>query len=284
METLVSGNDSIGEDLLAEEVLGRAMDALREALPLEADRRALETLEPEARPAVESLEMALSLETADDIRSLGHHESLAMFSLLGRRAARLDVSVMVAHRLVPAILDAFETERTVAPGVREGLVLASLDGYVRGREERLRETLAEKAAKALPSARLADGVHLLVLAGDHEAEVLTERVEAFGRELHKGDARACVVELSGLQSPDARRAAAVLAADESARMLGVVCVFAGVGEAWRSAIAEAGVEHDEAVFHPKLQDALATALRAAGLSLSRPGPLGRLLRRRATDR
>ena len=264
-----------------ESILTRAMSALRAAAP-GADPEAFAVLEPEARPAVESLDMALCLDTARDIRSLGHHESLAMFALLGRRAASLNISVPVAHRLAPAILDAFE--RPVAPEVREGLVLACLDGFVRGREERVREERAARAAGALPSGEIVEGVRLLVLAGEHEADALTLRIEEFGRELMRTDARACVVDVSTLLDPDLRRAAALAAVEETARMLGVTCSYAGVGEGWGAAFEEAGIDRGHESFHESLADAVRASLRAAGLTIHRPGPLGRLLRRRATDR
>lgn len=266
----------------AERILARALATLRAGLPFDPDPSLLETIESEARPAVASLDMALSLDTADDIRSLGHHESLAMFSLLGRRLARVGASVLVAQRVAPSLLDAFEPAPRAS--VREGLELACLEGFVLGREEQVATEHAERAARAMPSARVADGVHLLVLAGLHESEVLTERIEAFGRELHRGDARACVVELSTLMEPSPRRASAILAAEETARMLGAPCYFGGVRAPWREAFAEAGVAPDHEALHPTLESALAAAFDAAGLALSRPGPLGRLLRRRATDR
>jgi len=268
----------------AEATLARAIERLRERLPFEADRALVETIELEARPAVESLDMALSLDTADDIRSLGHHESLAMFSLLGRRLARLGASVLLAHRIAPTLLDAFASRAELSASVREGLELACLEGFVLGREEAVADEAAERAARAMPSGRVAEGVHLLVLAGLHEDEVLTERIEAFGRELHRGDAQSCVIELSTLEEPSPRRVSAVLAAEETSRMLGAPCFFAGVSQPWRDAFEEAGVEPEHDALHASLRDALAAAYRAAGLTLTRPGPLGRLLRRRVTDR
>jgi len=282
----VAGHSKTDEEerARAEAVLARAIEALREGLPFEADKALLENVAAEARPAVESLDMALRLDTADDIRSLGHHESLAMFSLLGRRLASTGGSVLMAQRIGPALLDAFGPERAVGMSVRDGLQLALLEGFVLGREEKVAEDAAVRAAKAMPSGRIAEGVHLLVLAGLHESEVLRERIEAFGRELHRGDARSCVVELSTLMEPNPRRACAVLAADETARMLGVPCFFGGVSQPWRDAFQEAGVDSAERALHATIEAALAAAFHAAGLALMRPGPLGRLLRRRASDR
>ncbi len=67
-------------------------------------------------------------------------------------------------------------------------------------------------------------------------------------------------------------------------MLGAHCSFAGVGDRWREAFVEAGVDGDHHALRPTLEEALGEAFRAAGLSLTKPGPLGRLLRRRASDR
>ena len=277
--------DVDGEDSArAEAILARAIGGLRDRLPFEADKALLETIEAEARPAVESLDMALSLDTADDIRSLGHHESLAMFSLLGRRLARIGASVVLAHRIAPTLLDAFAPERELSASVRDGLELACLEGFVLGREEKVADEAARTAAKAMPSGRVADGVHLLVLGGLHEAEVLTERIEEFGRELHRGDAQSCVIELSTLMEPNPRRASAVLAAEETSRMLGAPCFFGGVSAAWRTTFEEAGVDPEHESLHATIDGALTAAFRAAGLTLTRPGPLGRLLRRRVSDR
>ncbi|MBO6937206.1 MAG: hypothetical protein JJ863_19705 [Deltaproteobacteria bacterium] len=280
----MDGHSHRDDEARAEAILTRAMEQLRGRLPFEADQALVETIETEARPAVESLDMALSLDTADDIRSLGHHESLAMFSLLGRRLARIGASVLLAHRIAPTLLDAFASEGELSASVRDGLELACLEGFVLGREEQVADDAAQRAARAMPSGRVADGVHLLVLAGLHESEVLTERIEEFGRELHRGDAQSCVIEVSTLAEPSPRRASAVLAAEETARMLGAPCFFGGVSHAWREAFEEAGVDPEHGAIHATLESALAAAYRSAGLSLTRPGPIGRLLRRRASDR
>ena len=245
------------------------------------DEEALGRLEPEMRPAVEALEMALALDTAADVRSLGHHESLAMFCLLGRRAASLAITPMAAHQLAPAILKAFTPDRKIVAEVGRTLALACLEGYVAGREDELREALGREAGAHLPSHRVAEGVLLLTLCGRHDAERISERAQEFGRELHGADASACVVDIGALVEPDLRRAAAVLEVDAAARMLGGRCFYAGVDADWRAAFAEAGVveTRDLANFEEGLEPAMQRALAHAGWTLRRPSRLAKILRR-----
>ena len=62
-------------------------------------------------------------------------------------------------------------------------------------------------------------------------------------------------------------------------MLGVVCVFAGVGGAWTSAAGEAGLDLQHLRFADDFAAALRIGLDACGLELRPRAGLGEVLRR-----
>lgn len=252
---------------LAEAVLAGFAARYGERATFDVDRALCDELTAEARPAAESLCLALALDATGDALSLSHHESLTMVSLLGRRAAFLDARPTSAALLVPCLVAGFDDSGFALPATAlEALNSACLEGYVGGREESVREHAARRAAQALPSFPVAERVRALILTGVHDSEVLRERVEAFGRELHRSDAAACIVDLSALHEPSRRRAAAVLSTDEVSRMLGAQCVFSGVA-AWEECMRETGADFDLLVCETDFERALRVALRATGVSI-----------------
>lgn len=253
---------------IAEEVLERFEARYRQGVLFDVDRQLAADMRNEARPAVDALVHALTTGTTSDRISLGHHESLALVTLLARRAAVLGATPSGADRVVRALRQAFDDiERPVPREAIDALSLASLEGYVRGRDELAREAAQEEAAQSLVTVPLAPGLLALRLYGFHESEQLDTVVEEFARELHRRGAEVAIVDCSGLLKPGRRRAAALLAVDESARMLGVRCVFAGVSTQWQGAFQEAGADPALLDISEKYEDGLRVALAHLGWSL-----------------
>lgn len=253
---------------LAEEVLERFEARYREGVLFDVDRKLAADMRNEARPAVDALVHALTTGTTSDRESLGHHESLALVTLLARRAAVLGATPSGADRVVRALRQAFDDiERPVPKEAIDALSLASLEGYVRGRDELAREAAQQEAAQSLVTVPLAPGLLALRLYGSHESEQLDAVVEEFARELHRRGALVAIIDCSGLLKPGRRRAAALLSVDESARMLGVHCVFAGVSPEWQGAFQEAGADPALLDISEVYEDGLKLALSHLGWSL-----------------
>lgn len=250
------------------------------AVPFVEDRACAPELAREAAPVLHALLSSRSLGAPEDARALEHHEALALVLLLGRRAGALGVTPTAALALVRALSAALESVGSPV-GAEFTAVVAALvmEGYVAAREERLSNLSAAQAADALPTLRLAPKCLALVLSGEHEPERLRDVVDRFGRALFAADARACVVDLSGLRRPSAPLAAEAFAADVAARMLGVTCIFCGVSPAWLDAAKAARVPLEVLALEPTFEVALARALELAGYALKPEGRLRALFKR-----
>ena len=249
-------------------ILDAFLERFRAAVSFEVDRELADDLRNEARPAAQALHFATSMDTAHDETSLDHHEGMAMVSLLGRRAALRGATPMGALRLVPALLDALVT--TGAPEIPDDyasmLSVSCIEGFVRGREERLATQIAEEAARAIPTLRVSEGVLALVLAGDHEAAVLQHRGAELARELFATEGVGAVIDVSRLLHPDRSRGAAVLETIESIATIGAASAVSGMTETWREIMDELDGSKDVAFFE-HFDQALAHVLAANGHSI-----------------
>jgi len=264
--------DELAErERVVERVLARVGEQYAERTPFESDRGLAPEICAEARPAVQSLELALALETADDENSLDHHEGIAMTTLLGRRVALRGATPSAASAIVPAIAGGFEAEGTpLSPRFTEVLAVALFEGYVRGREERVREELAADALAALPTLVLSPRTRALILSGRHDAEDLEPVIEEFGRVLFRTEAVAGVVDLSGLQAPGRSLAAVVFSAQVNARTVGARCFFSGVDAAWEEAIVAADLDRADLEICESFGGAVERAIQLEGR-----GPIAR---------
>lgn len=186
------------DDADAERAAERVATRLRErasALPLRA--AFVEALGIEAIPAIHALIFAISTDRAEDATSLEHHETMAMVALLGRTFALEGTTPTAAHGVVPALLGALRDEGFAVPAtLDQPLSVVFLEGYVRGRDERLRIDLAKRALEHVVLLALGDRVGCVVVRGEHESEPLGERLEALAREAFALDLAAVVLDVS----------------------------------------------------------------------------------------
>lgn len=179
----------------------------------------------ESRPALESLLISSLSSSGDEgmMSSVEHHETLALWHLLGRRAAELTCSAAEGARFVEELFDAFEEDEPSerqAPGeevtssepvgapselARRALLGAYLEGFVLQREEIARGAHERSALDALRLRSIEEGVDLLILAGRFAHPALSERLEGFGRELFRRESQTLIVDLGGLDTPRLHR-------------------------------------------------------------------------------
>lgn len=260
----------------ADERLERFRARLAELVAFNDDRVLGEELEPEAMTVVDAIVEAIGDAPVPPIDGLELREALTLTSLLGRRAGLLDATVALALALAPAILHSVEIDvgrhldsfRTVA-----------IDGYVRAREERQIEIGGRRAADAIPAVELVRGCFVVFLRGLQEADELERVLDDLGRRLLDRDARALLVDAAGLRGPDRERAGQLFAVHATCVMLGVTCVYSGVGPQWRAVASERGTDLTDVRFADDLPHALDIVLDACDLEIRKPTRFRRVLER-----
>jgi anti-anti-sigma regulatory factor len=240
--------------------------------PFAHDRELAEDLAVESRPAIEAVLFAVRSDDAGGLLRDEHGESLAMITLLGRRAGVKGASPTAATNLVPAIAGGFEDAGVpLAPTVVTTLMSMCLEGYAAGRADVAERVLRDRMVGAQAVFEVVPKVHALVLSGEHDAETLIEVVEAFTKALHRSSAMAAIVDLSRIRDASAGAAAEIFSAHHAARAAGARAVFVGVTEPWRRAASVAHLSLDLVETADSFSAALDRVLPLAGYSLRRAG-------------
>ncbi len=262
----------------AEAILNRWAESLRAAGLVRPEW--VEEVIAEARPTVHSLLFASSLDTEGSPRDLQRHEAMAMATLFGRRVASLGMTPSVMMTLVPGLMGALEAEGVdVDRALVRELSSVCVEGFVRGREESVTAEGDARVAQTFTTLEPAPGVFALVLAGDPSPESIEEALESFARALFGAEAKVCMLEVSGLSVGSPRLARALFSIDETARMIGVRCLFSGASEQSRVEAQGAGLDLDALEFHQNFGDALRFALEC----MRAEGRRGRFFGRRLED-
>lgn len=262
----------------AEAILARWSAKVREGRLVREEW--LEELVAEARPTVHSLLYAASIESGDSPPDLQRHEALAMATLFGRRLAALGMTPTVMMTLIPLLLEALEAEAVARDeSLAVDLQTSCVEGFVRGREDRVAEEGDARVAATITRLELAPRVLAFFVAGDPTAEAIEAAVEDLGRALFAADAIACVVEVSSLAVESPRVARALFAVDETARIIGVRCIFDGVDERCRAEAERAGLDTS----HIETSESFGAALRTALETARSDGRKGRWFGRRLED-
>jgi hypothetical protein len=222
---------------------------------------ALSAIEAEVTPLLPLLtELPIEERSRGDFESFQFRECFTVLTLLGRRLALLDLTPSTAVQVVDLALSSIESaEQPSTDAFQRRARTAVVEGFVRGREERVSEDAQLRASRPVRPLRMDSNTFALIMSGVHEPSALSEHVDALGRAMLDADASIAIVELSQLGEPNRDRARAIFAADEVARMLGAVCIFSGVDPRWRSAAADARIHVDELQVVPTLAKALERA-------------------------
>lgn len=246
----------------ASPALERFAILLREARP-PTGGVVLEAVAAEAATVLALLaELPATERGSDRWESFAFRECFTALMLLGRRLALLDLTPTSALCVVELALRAADApDRGFAEGFARRAMGAAMEGFVMGREERVSNLAESLAAKPLKPLRLDDGVVALFVSGVHDATVLGECVDALGRMMLDAGAQTAIVDFAQLGEPTRERAAAMLAADEVARMLGGVCFFTGLDWRWKAAAQEARIALEALHVLPTVAEALADARR-----------------------
>jgi hypothetical protein len=227
---------------------------------------AREDLAAEVAPVLPLLTELQAIERASgDYESFQFRECFAVLSLLGRRLALLDLTPTAAIQVVGIALRSVEgNDESPSEDFRERAIAAAVEGFVRGREERVQQDAEARATKPIKPLRIDEAAFALIVSGLHEPAALSGCVDALGRAMLNAGVDVAIVDLTQLGEPNQDRAAAVFAADEVAKMLGGVCIFTGLDSRWSAAASDARIALDAIHVAPSLAAAIAAAREVSG--------------------
>jgi len=221
----------------------------------------LRAVEAEVAPVLPLLiELPVEERARGDFESFQFRECFTVLTLLGRRLALLDLTPTAAIQVVELALTAIDgPDQPTTGDFRQRARTAAVEGFVRGREERVAGDAETRASRPVRPLRVDGNTFALIISGVHEPAELSEHVDALGRAMLDGDAGVAIVDLSQLGEPNRDRARAIFGAEEVSRMLGAACIFSGVDPRWRSAATDARIHLDELQLVPTLAMALERA-------------------------
>ncbi|MBI2895714.1 MAG: hypothetical protein HYY06_19310 [Deltaproteobacteria bacterium] len=204
------------------------------------DREAVGVVHGESGAILEALGVASSGSAPDDLSDFSHREVIGLVVARSRQMAALGVTPGAAAAYVPTLASALGVGLEAR---LQGLLAVAMEAYVLARDERVVREAQDVLTERTPVIRIGDGLVACFLMGNPEPERVTRIVERLEREAFRAEARAILVDLGNMQT-DPEALSAAFGADEGAKMLGVRCVFTGVDERVRRAIAEAGLRID----------------------------------------
>lgn len=177
----------------------------------------------------------------------------------------------VAALAVTAPLAAWrDTLGTVAArSVADAVLPLLLDGYARAREDRARVEVQRVLGESSLVAAVAPGVVLAVAAGPLDADAARALCDRAGQLMLRCEARAVVLDLSGLHEPDAGALVELWGVTSSARMLGAHAVVVGDGATLVAALDGAGVKADGVRRAATLAAGFEVLVRELGVPLTR---------------
>jgi rsbT co-antagonist protein RsbR len=205
-------------------------------------------------------ELPIEDRLSGDFDAFEFREAFTLLALFGRRLGLLDLTPSAAVEIVEiALASVSRPEDPTTQAFDHRARLAAVEGFVRGREERVAADAALRARRAVRPLRIDRSAFALIVSGAHEPEAIAEYVDALGRAILDADARVGIVDLTQLDAPNRERARSVFAAEEVTRMLGARCVFSGVDPRWRAAATDARIDLDELTVTTTLAKGLALA-------------------------
>lgn len=217
---------------------------------------AQEEIAAEVAPVLDSLSALREPESADDLNEFEFRECFALVTLLGRRLALLDLTPTAALGVAATVTEAARVPALFA----RPAIAASMEGFVRGREERVDAAHASRLSDAIGPVPVSSNCYLLMPAALDDAEVIAAKVDELARKLFAKDARVAIVDFSQMGAPTADSAAALLGAEEMTKMLGAQAIFSGMTEAWKDAAREAGIDLRILILATDLAEALELAV------------------------
>ena len=240
---------------------------------------ALEDIAAEVGPVLPLLrELPAHERAGGDFESFECRECFTVLTLLGRRLALLDLTAASVLQVADLALRSIDPPgASPAEGFHQRATMATVEGFVLGREERVARDAEARALATIRPLRIGTSTFAVLIAGVRDPRALSEVVESLGRSMLDATASWAIVDLTHRGEPSRERARAIFSAEEVTRMLGARCIFSGVDPRWRRAAAEGRIHLDELYVVPTFAAALTTAQTLAAESRASGNPKWRAL-------
>jgi len=230
------------------------------------DTALADELVAEAAPVLEVLADAFAFASGSGPRAL--HEGYALLNLLARKAALLGATPSVALALPSAIAATLrELGCFVDSSFDDELAIVALEGYCAARDERAGDTLRRHAAEHQVALKLGPRCVGLFLAGQHDESDLSPTLERVARDLLRGDALSCLLDISRLHPVDEELARALGRFCAHAATLGVCTFVFGAQAGLREQFRQWSLTDTVTSFVDDYPLAQTQALAAAGLAM-----------------
>jgi rsbT co-antagonist protein RsbR len=149
----------------------------------------------------------------------------------------------------------------------DDLGLRTFEAYSAAREQIISDQAAAMMELSTPVVRLWDGVIAVPLVGTLDSARTQLVMEKLLDELVTAGASHAVIDITGVSTVDTEVAQHLLKTVGAARLLGAQCIISGIRPQVAQTIVSLGIEFGDIATKATLADALALALRQAGLKV-----------------
>lgn len=225
-------------------------------------------LRPDLDALLEQLQRSFAADSEIDLVTEEHAEVLAMIRGFGMRLALAGISptaFSVVSEGLLAALAVFRIRLSSAAG--QSVAALCAEGYASGLRDQVHQQHQQELIDAWLPVEIFPKIVLWVVSGPVDPDRMSEAVDGFGRFLLKREAVGAVVHAAGARCASPAAARALLACEETARIVGVQCVFAALEEAVVSAAARAGYDVGILQTSSDIASALQTIMPLSGLTV-----------------
>ena len=149
----------------------------------------------------------------------------------------------------------------------DDLGLRTFEAYSAAREQIIADQATAMMELSTPVVRLWDGVIAVPLVGTLDSARTQLVMEKLLEELVTAGASHAVIDITGVPTVDTEVAQHLLKTAGAARLLGAECIISGIRPQVAQTIVSLGIEFGDIATKATLADALALALRQAGLKV-----------------
>jgi len=149
----------------------------------------------------------------------------------------------------------------------DDLGLRTFEAYSAAREQIISDQATAMMELSTPVVRLWDGVIAVPLVGTLDSARTQLVMEKLLEELVTAGASHAVIDITGVPTVDTEVAQHLLKTVGAARLLGAECIISGIRPQVAQTIVSLGIEFGDIATKANLADALALALRQAGLKV-----------------
>ena len=165
--------------------------------------------------------------------------------------------------------EALAEETWRATELLDKLGLFTTEVYQKTREDIIARQQQEMLELATPVVKLWDGILALPLIGTLDSERTQVVMESLLQRIVETSAEVAIIDITGVPTVDTLVAQHLMKTVTAARLMGADCIISGIRPQIAQTIVHLGVDLRDITTKASLADALALALKRAGLSVVR---------------